>query len=101
MVEKLVSRALSKAGNVRANASASGEKGCREANTRSAPNKVLACTSIASRKVADNDPTAAKAATPSEIDRENQINRTREVRDSRQAIRQVHRCNRARITRTK
>jgi hypothetical protein len=39
--------------------------------------------------------------TPSEIDRENQINRTREVRDSRQAIRQVQPCNRARITRTK
>jgi hypothetical protein len=100
MVEKLVSRAFSRAGTDRASASAAGENGCRDDRTKSAPSNVLACASTAARKVADNEPTAAKAATPNEMDNENQINRTREARDSRHAIRQVHRCNSSRITPT-
>jgi len=56
----------------------------------------LAWASTASRMVSENEPTAANAPTPSEMDNENHSRRDRLERDSRHAIRQVHRRNNAR-----
>src|SRR5579859_2591537 len=74
--------------------SISGENGSREFSARSAPSKVLACSSMARSRFVPREPMAVNAAMPSTMEQENRRSRFRLVRLSRQAIFHVHAASR-------
>src|SRR6185436_9003877 len=70
--------------------SSSGENAWREPITRSAPSRLLACSSMARSRLWPSEPMAVSAAMPRTMELEKSKRRFRLVRLSRQAIRHVH-----------